>query len=126
MHLDGTGARAAVLATLAAGTLALSACGSPGPATASGTTPTVKTTCQNVSAVLSDGPDSGADPVGYAEAQIKPLRQIHTGDKSLQSAVNALASAYQQFYNSNGGAAARQAVSQASHNLNRICPGAAS
>lgn len=126
MHLDGTGARAAALAVLATSTLALSACGSSGPAKASGTTSALKTTCQNVGAVLSDGPDSGADPVGYAQAQIKPLRQIHTSDKSLQSDVTALASAYQQFYDSNGGAAAKQAISQASRNLNRICPGAAS
>jgi hypothetical protein len=127
MHLDRIGARggAPVLAVLAAGTLTLSACGSSGSSQA-WTTLAVKTTCQDVSGVLADGPDPGADPVGYAEAQIVPLRQIHTGDKSLQSAVDALASAYQQFFRSDGASAAKQAVSRASHSVNHICPGATS
>ncbi len=37
-----------------------------------------KQTCKQVEAVLSDGPDPEADPVGYAQAQILPLREIHT------------------------------------------------
>ena len=51
---------------------------------------TVKTTCQQVSAVLSDGPDPGADPVGYAFAQVLPLRELHTSDSSLQTAIDDL------------------------------------
>jgi hypothetical protein len=126
MHLDRIGARGGALGlAVLAGTLTLSACGSSGSSQA-WTTLAVKTTCQNVSGVLADGPDPGADPVGYAEAQIEPLRQIHTGDKSLQAAVDDLASAYQKFFSSNGASAAKQAVSKASHSVNHICPGAAS
>jgi hypothetical protein len=110
-------------ALLATGAVLLSACGSSAPAQ---TSAAVKDSCQQVSAVLSDGPDSGADPVGYAEAQIKPLRQIHTEDTSLQAAVDALSSAYEQFYRSDGAGAAKQAVSQASDRVNAICPGATS
>jgi hypothetical protein len=76
--------------------------------------------------VLSDGPDPGADPVGYAEAQILPLRQIKTTDKSLRRAIDDLASAYHQFFRTNGGTVAKQAVSRAVDDVNSICPGAAS
>ena len=53
-------------------------------------------TCQRVSAVLSNGPDPDADPVGYAEAQVLPLRQT------------------------------TEAVAVASKKVDSICPGAAS
>jgi hypothetical protein len=79
-----------------------------------------------VSAVLSDGPDPGADPVGYAFAQVLPLRQLHTSDSSLQTAIDDLATAYQDFYSSKGDKAAAKAVSKASDEVNAICPGAAS
>ncbi len=101
----------------------LSACGSSPPAPDSAA---IKNTCQEVSAVLSDGPDPGADPVGYAQAQILPLRQIRTSDKSLQAAINDLASAYQRFASSGGAGPAKQAVSRASGKVNARCPGAAS
>ena len=77
-------------------------------------------------APLADGPDPGADAVGYAGAQIGPLHQIHTSDTSLQTAVDKLQAAYQQFYSSNGTGDAKQAVSRASHSVNTFCPGAAS
>jgi hypothetical protein len=86
----------------------------------------VKSTCQAVSAALSDGPDPGADPVGYAEAQVKPLRDIHAADQSLQAAVDGLSTAYQQFVSTNGAGAAKQAVSRASDRVDKICPGATS
>jgi hypothetical protein len=111
------------LAALAAGVLLLSACGSSAPAQSSAA---VKSVCQKVSDALADGPDPGADPVGYAEAQIGPLHQIHTSDKSLQTAVDQLHAAYQRFYDSKGAGDAKQAVSRASHSINTICPGAAS
>jgi hypothetical protein len=111
------------LVPLAVGVLVLSACGSAAPAHPSAA---VKNACQQVSDALADGPDPGADPVGYAEAQIGPLHQIHTSDKSLQAAVDKLQAAYQQFYNSNGTGAAKQAVSRASHSIDTFCPGAAS
>jgi len=87
----------------------------------------VAQTCQEVGAVLSDGPDPGADPVGYAEAQILPLRQISVSDQALRTAINQLADAYQQFYASNGKSSdAKEAVAAASKKLNSTCPGAAS
>jgi hypothetical protein len=89
--------------------------------------PTVASTCQQVSAVLSDGPDPDADPVGYAEAQILPLRQISVSGQALRTAINQLADAYQQFYASNGKSSdAQEAVAVASKKLDSTCPGAAS
>lgn len=111
------------LAPLAVGVLLLSGCGSTAPAH---TSAAVKDVCQQVSDALADGPDPGADPVGYAEAQVGPLHQIHTSDQSLQTALDKLQAAYQQFYHSNGTGDAKQAVSRASHSINTICPGAAS
>jgi hypothetical protein len=104
----------------------LSGCGSGASAQPPSQSSTVKTTCQQVSAVLSDGPDPGADPVGYAFAQVLPLRQLHTSDSSLQRAIDDLATAYQDFYSSKGDRAAAKAVSKASDEVNAICPVAAS
>jgi hypothetical protein len=101
----------------------LGGCGSSansGAETASSASPA---TCQMVSAVLSDGPDPGADPVGYAEAQIIQLRQIHTTDRRLQLAVDRLASAYVAFFKSNGKAAGAT-VSRAAASVDALCPGA--
>jgi len=82
--------------------------------------------CGQVGAALSDGPDPDADPLGYAEAQVIPLRQIHTRDTVLQGAIGKLAAAYQEFFTSNGTKTAKEAVSVASSAINTICPGAAS
>ena len=73
--------------------------------------------------MLSDGPDPTADPVGYAEAQIVPLRAVRTDDESLRQVLDQLADAYQQEYSTNGGST--KAVAGASSRLNAICPGAA-
>jgi hypothetical protein len=90
-------------------------------------TAAVRTTCNQVSAVLSDGPDPDADPVGYAEAQILPLGQIRTSDAQLGAAIGKLASAYRAFFDSNGNSpAAKLAVAAASKQINSFCPGAAS
>jgi hypothetical protein len=86
----------------------------------------VAATCRQIGAVLGDGPDPSADPVGYAEAQVLPLGQITTSDAGLRQALRALASAYQQFFNTGGGGAAAQAVSRAAAALDAICPGVAS
>jgi hypothetical protein len=104
--------------------LALAACGgSSGSTAAAGP----KQSCQQIGAVLSDGPDPDADPAGYAEAQILPLRQVHIADSSLKAAVRQLDQAYQQLFSSNGTSrAASQAVAAASKKVNAICPGAAS
>jgi hypothetical protein len=104
----------------------LTGCGSNTSSQPPGQSPAVKSVCQQISAVLSDGPDPGADPVGYALAQILPLRQLHTSDGALQTAIDDLATAYQEFYRSNGGKSAATAVSRASDKVNAICPGAAS
>jgi hypothetical protein len=82
--------------------------------------------CGEVAAVLSDGPDPAADPVGYAEAQVIPLRRIHTTAASLQVAIDGLASAYRQFWRSNGSRAAKQAVRRAAARIDAVCPGVAS
>jgi hypothetical protein len=87
----------------------------------------VHATCSQVSAVLSDGPDPDADPVGYAEAQILPLGQIRTPDAQLRAAVSKLAGAYRAFFASNGSSStAKLAVAAASKRINSLCPGAAS
>jgi hypothetical protein len=110
------------VAICAAMGLALSACSSSGhPAAASASAKT----CQQVGAVLSDGPDPTEDPVGYAEAQILPLRQLHAADTRLRAAISELASAYAKFFASDGkSTAATSAVVAATTHMNKLCPGA--
>lgn len=108
---------------------ACSSAASPSGPAANGTesTAAVHATCTQVSAVLSDGPDPDSDPVGYAEAQILPLGQIHTPDAQLRAAIGKLASAYRAFFESNGNSGqAKLAVAAASKRINSFCPGAAS
>ena len=96
-------------------------------ATASSSTAATENACEQVSAVLSDGPDPDADPVGYAEAQILPLRQISVSNQALHGVISQLADAYQKFFASNGKSSnAKEDVAVASKTLNSICPGAAS
>jgi hypothetical protein len=105
---------------------ASSSASSTAKATASNAAAT-ENTCQQVSAVLSDGPDPDADPVGYAEAQIIPLRRINVPGQALRGAINQLADADQQFFASNGKSSnAKEAIAVASKKLNSLCPGAAS
>jgi hypothetical protein len=105
----------------------LGACTSQAPASRPVSTAAVHATCTKVSAVLSDGPDPDADPVGYAEAQILPLGQIHAADAQLRAAIGKLAGAYRAFFASNGSSsAAKLAVAAASKRINSLCPGAAS
>jgi hypothetical protein len=110
------------LAVSLAAALVLSACSS-----SSGRAPSAApAACTQISAALSDGPDPGTDPVGYAEAQIEPLRAIRTGDTALHAAISHLASAYAAVYGTDGkSAAAAKAVTAASRKVNAICPGAA-
>jgi hypothetical protein len=105
-----------------------SAASSSGPAAGTAlSTAAVRATCTQVSAVLSDGPDPDSDPVGYAEAQILPLGQIHTSDAHLRAAIGKLATAYRAFFDSNGtSSSAKLAVAAASKRINSFCPGAAS
>ena len=103
----------------------LGACGS---GSSSKTSPSssaqvAKQTCKQVEAALSDGPDPEADPVGHAQAQILPLREIHTTDEALHQAIDTLAAAYQSFSSTDGSSAAKSAVSAASETVEHLCPG---
>jgi hypothetical protein len=110
------------LVACTAAILPLAACGSSGSGPAQAV---LARTCQQVTAVLSDGPDPGSDPVGYAEAQILPLRQIHTSDPTLRVAITKLASAYSGFFTSDGkSASATSAVTTATARINKLCRGA--
>lgn len=110
----------AVAATLAM--MALAACGS----SAASSTQSAKVrreTCKQLEAALSDGPEPASDPIGYAQAQVLPLRQIHTADPKLRQAIATLASAYRAFSSSNGSAQAKGAVTAASRAIKVSCPG---
>jgi hypothetical protein len=100
--------------------LLLAACGS---SKASSSAQTGGQACKRIEAVLSDGPDPEADPVGHAQAQILPLREIHTTDGKLASAIGSLDSAYQHFTASNGSNAAQAAVNSATKTVEDLCPG---
>ena len=94
---------------------------------ASSSATAIAATCEQVSSVLSDGPDPDADPVGFAEAHILLLRQISTPDQSLRGALSQLAEANQSFVASNGKSVnAKEAVAVADKKINSVCPGAAS
>jgi hypothetical protein len=82
--------------------------------------------CQAVSAALANGPDPQADPVGYAEAQVRPLREITTSDAALHTAILQLSSAYSTFFKNNGTAASSKLVKAADKNVDHLCPGATS
>jgi hypothetical protein len=129
---------AAGLAVTAAGLAILSGCGSsPSGATATATptaTPAAAAAalvpkppiCTEITGVLGNGPDSDADPVGYAEAQIGPLAQVHAGDPKLASALASLDAAFKTEFAQNASTASLAVVTRAEHRVNAICPGAAS
>jgi hypothetical protein len=87
--------------------------------------PPINSPCQQIQAVLSDGPDPSVDPVGYAQAQVLQLRKLHLDKPALAGAVSHLASAYQQFSQSNGSSNDKLTVKAAVKAVNTICPGAA-
>jgi hypothetical protein len=102
--------------------LAIAGCGSsskPAPSSAQ----VKRQTCTQIEAALADGPDPEADPVGHAQAQVLPLRQIQTTDATLHQAIDTLASAYQEFSSSNGGGSAKRAVEAATKTVEGLCPG---
>jgi hypothetical protein len=102
----------------------LVACGSSSSTASSAE---VKRTCKQVEAVLSDGPEPAADPVGYAQAQILPLRQIRTSDHKLREAIDTLAAAYRAFSAQHRAErAGSAAITAAVGRVDAICPGAAS
>jgi hypothetical protein len=102
----------------------LCACGSSSSTASSAE---VKRMCKEVEAVLSDGPEPAADPLGYAQAQILPLRRIHTSDRKLAAAIHGLAGAYQALAaERHVDRAANSVVAAAARRVDAICPGAAS
>jgi hypothetical protein len=109
--------------------LAVAACGSASSQTSSTVVlgSAVQRDCTSVANVLSDGPDPDADPVGYAQAQVLPLRQLSISDASLHRAVLTLASAYETFSTSSRStrAASAAAVTKAENEVNKTCPQAA-
>jgi hypothetical protein len=109
---------------------ALAACSSVAGHAASGqasSATAISAVCTQVGAALSDGPDPHTDPVGYAEAQVRPLRGIRTSDPALRSAIRALAAAYANVFAHDGmDRSVTRAVTAARKKVNAICPGAAS
>jgi iron(III) transport system substrate-binding protein len=82
--------------------------------------------CQRLTAVLSNGPDPDADPVGYAQAQVLQLRRIKLTDKQLRRSVRELATAYAAYSKSDGKSKpAKAEVKKAVKAVNAICAGAA-
>jgi hypothetical protein len=130
-------APAARLATIASASaaaallaIALAACGSSGSSPSSSSAllgSAVQQDCTAVADVLSDGPDPDADSVGYAQAQVLPLRQLKVSDATLSRDVQALAGAYQAFSSGSGAGrpTAAAAVAKAENSVNSICPQAA-
>jgi hypothetical protein len=121
----------ALMCTAVGMTVLVSACGSgghtgaSGPSGASRQAAAAQQTCAQVDAVLSDGPDPGADPLGYAEAQVLPLQQIHAPSPTLSTAISALATDYQSFYVANGaGSTVKADLNSAINRINSLCPGA--
>jgi hypothetical protein len=119
------------LAVLGLSALAATAVAACSPSSAASATALYGTAlhqqCTAVADVLSDGPDPDADPVGYAQAQVLPLRQLTISDTALSKAVTALTAAYRAYAATTGQAntTAALAASRAEAAVNAICPGAA-
>lgn len=82
--------------------------------------------CQQIFGVLSDGPDPGADPVGYALSQINELREIHTSDRSIGATLTGLVAADRALVSSDGSdRSASKAIAKDDDAINKVCPGVA-
>jgi hypothetical protein len=115
------------LTSLALAVPLLAACGSSSSGGGSAQTQAPAAFCQKVLAVLSDGPDPDADPVGYALSQIAPLGQIHTSDHALAQQLSDLIADDRALVNSNGtDHAATKSIAKDDAALNKVCPGVAS
>lgn len=108
----------------------LAACGSSGGAPTAVTAATART-CQQIGAVLADGPDPDSDPVGYAEAQILPLQALHPSDGPLRQAIDGLMAADKAVYAAGQGSssspafqAASKVADKAADRITTLCPGA--
>ena len=75
--------------------------------------------------MLADGPDPTSDPIGYAEAQIRPLQQVRTGDEVLRAAIDRLDAAYREVFATDDAGVSRRKVAAASDRLSALCPGGA-
>jgi hypothetical protein len=118
-------AAAAAAAAAVVVALVLAACGSSSHTeNAVSKAPPINRPCEQVASVLSDGPDPGADPIGYAQAQVLQLRLLKLSQPKLASAVAGLATAYQEFSQADG-RRGQSAVKRAQKAVNAICPGAA-
>ena len=118
------GTRQLAVAVLVVGVPLLAACGSSGRTKDSAKAPS--STCAKLNAVLSDGPDPDADPVGYALSQILPLSKIATSDSWVAATIKQLVAADHALVNSKGADhAATAAIKKADHTLNKACPGVA-
>jgi hypothetical protein len=104
--------------------LVAAACGSSSShSTTAATGSALVQECTNIGDVLSDGPDPSSDPVGYAEAQVLPLKQLKLTNSTLRQEVQRLATAYKEFSSTNGkDTAAAVKVSQAESKLGSQCP----
>ena len=114
------------LTSLALAVPLLAACSSGSSRGGSGQAQAATAFCRKVLAVLSDGPDPDADPVGYALSQIAPLGQIHTSDHVLGQKLSDLIAADHALVNTNGSdRAATKSIAKDDEGLNRVCPGVA-
>lgn len=115
---------AAAVAMLALATVVSACSSSSRSTTTTAAAPAAESTCQQVGDALSDGPDPDSDPVGYAEAQIGPLRAIHASSPTLGQAITTLAGAYSDFYTANGTGPAKTTLNTAIKKINSLCPDA--
>jgi hypothetical protein len=108
--------------------LLLAACGSSSSGAAGASSPAAPAAdiCVQVADVLGNGPDPDFDPVGYAEAQIRPLGDVHPAKPELQRALKTLASAYEREFTNGVTKQTKAAERSGSHSVNTFCPGAAS
>ena len=117
----------ALAGVTAAGAAACSSSHSTASASATSSASALSQDCTNVSDVLADGPDPTADSVGYAEAQILPLKRLSFDDGAVRGAADRLDAAFSAFTAAQGSAQVRDAVqvTAAEDALNALCPGAA-
>jgi hypothetical protein len=113
------------LASVAVAVPLLAACSSSGSGGGAAAAKAPAPFCSKLLAVLSDGPDPGADPVGYALSQIEPLGGIHDGG-SRQATVTSLIAADKDLVSSEGRDPAAAATIKGDYKtLNDACPGVA-
>jgi hypothetical protein len=89
----------------------------------------VRSACQQVNAALSDGPDPQADPVGYALAQVVPLRRVAptTSDPTLRQAIDRLLADFEAQYRDTAKVASvNKAADTALARVRSLCPAAPS